>query len=532
MLSVRGKAALVLASQALSVFIASGSLLVTGRFFDPAAYGMVAVAFGIGGFLGLLTDWGVGGAHVRRVALGHDRNLAFGALVRIRVALLTIVMGLLALAWFLSEHRLFAAFSRSTTAAVLALGFVYHGLTLVRSLIDSTWQAEQKVHLIEALRTADSLLVLLLLSQAGLVLAAVNGYGPPFIAVGRFWASLFGLQGPWTVADSALLILGAYTLGRAVTLVVAVVIAWRDGLRVGPWDAEVARSYRSFAFALLFSSVIGILLNSMDVLVLGAFWPATEVGLYAGAQRLANLCTLAGSAVAALLFPRFAALHGRNDVEGKETTFVAAQRYLLLVVAPMVVAMVVLPREGIGASLGPGYLASAPTLRWLAAWALTMTLLQPVGARLMGEGQVRPLVVSSALMTGLNLALVLVLVPPGLAGLGARGAAIAMFVAALASLLYLRVWVYRQHATPFWHGHLGRILGCSIACGGFWWAVARAMPSTWIDEAWELVVLGFAGLAFDLVLLILVRELGPDDWALVRQVRHLPTSLKRGLSKE
>lgn len=521
MMSVRGKGALVLASQALSAFIAYGALVVTGRFFDPASYGMVALAFSLGSLLALVTDWGVGAAHIRRVAMGHDRNAAFGTLVRIRGMLLAVAVVVLLAAWVLSGHRLFTVFSRSVTPSVLLLGFVFQGIVIARSLVESTWQAEQKVHLIEGLRTLDSVATLILLSQAGLLVAALQGVAPPLVGVGRFWGDLLGLQGPLTIEQAALLILGCYTAVRLLGLIVAAFIARKEGLRVGPWDVKVARSYRGFALALAFSGVVALLLSSMDTMTLGAFWDAREVAYYAGGQRLASMATLGGTAVAAILFPRFAQLHSQADQAGKDATFEAAQRWLLLITAPLAAAMLALPGPGILASLGPAYLASVPTLRWLAAWALLTVLVQPVSTRLMGEGHLRPLIVAGVLATTLNAAMDLVLVPRALLGWGAPGAAAATLIATAASYAYLRLWVRRHHATPIWHAHVGRILACAAAVGVAWWAAGTYLPGPALDRSWKLLVVGLLGLAAYTGALVAAREMTSDDLAPFRAVGRL-----------
>jgi O-antigen/teichoic acid export membrane protein len=216
-------------------------------------------------------------------------------------------------------------------------------------------------------------------------------------------------------------------------------------------------------------------------------------------------------------------LHARGDKEGQDATFRAAQRFLVLIAAPLVAAMIALPTNGILVTLGPAYLESATPLRWLAGWALFMTLSQPVSTRLMAEGHNRVLVVAIALNAVSDIVLNVLFIPRW----GPTGAAATTLVSALLGFAYLRAWSLRAHGTPLWQPGVVRTLAAAAVTGLTWWSAAQALPPSWLDHAWELIVAGIAGLVMYVGLLAALREVTAEDARIVARVVHPRTWLPR-----
>jgi O-antigen/teichoic acid export membrane protein len=161
----------------------------------------------------------------------------------------------------------------------------------------------------------------------------------------------------------------------------------------------------------------------------------------------------------------------------------------------------------------------------LALWALLSTLFHPLNARLMGEGRARVLLTATAVAAVVNLLLLGVLVPPGLVGLGATGAALATFGAVAASYAYARLWSARNHQVVFWDPSMLRVLAAATLTGVAWWGAAAVMPPSWLDHAWKLALLGLAGTGLYGLLLQLVGELTQDDRDTLKRLLH-PSSWK------
>ncbi len=526
--SVRTKAAIMLASQATSAIVAYGSLLIVGRFFEPASYGMFAFALGASGLLAFFTDIGVSLAYQRAVAGGAAPRTLFGVMLRLRLAL-TGMAGLVGLSlWWLAGVNLETRVSDATTWHVLAIVAFFQVFVLIRTTVESTWMAQQRIHLVEGLRLVDSVSVLFLLSNAGLLLAALNGWSPPFVAVGTLWADLLGLHEPLGLEGAAMLIAGSYAAAKLLGLGIALRWARRDELRLTAWDPMAARRLIRSALPLALALAVAGIVTSNDVVMLGYFWGAVEVAQYAAAQRLAGISLLAGGSVAALLFSRYAELHSQGDKAGTDSTFRAAQRFIVLIAAPLVAAMVALPQNGLLATVGPGYVASTTPVRWLAGWALFSTLSQPVVTRLMAEGHNRVLVIAVVLNAGSDVVLNLLFIPHW----GPSGAAATTLVSAGIGYAYLRFWSKRAHGTPLWEPGVFRTLFAALLVGVIWWVAGQSLPTTWLDNAWELLVAGILGLMVYVGFLLLLKEVGPEDGRIVARLFHPGAWLPRKQTEE
>lgn len=518
MMAVRTKAAIVLASQALSAAVAYGSLILIGRLFLPLSFGSYAYAFGLTSLFVLLSDLGLNYVHQRNVAMGLPIGPSLGVFMRLRLAFLAALLLLALLAWVVLP-AIVVSILRTTTPLVLAWLMILQVMVILRAFLEGTWQAQQLVHRVEGLRLLESGLTLAFLANAGLLLAAVNGWRPPLAQVGMAWAEALHLVGPFTVEQGALLIAGSYTAAKLVCLLVALVWWLGDGWVRLPWDKALARDFIKLSIPLSVTALLSLVITSFDIVALGITWDAEEVAYFGIAQRLGMVGLLIGISIASVLFPRYAQLHALGDKAGLDHTFHMAQRYLVLIAAPIAAAMLALPAQGLNVTVGPNYGASVAPLRWLAAWAFVMTLATPLQSRVMAEGRARTLLIVAAIGAGVVVVLNLVLVPHALLGFGAAGAAAATFVAGLACYAYLRHWSYQTHGTALWGVHLWRVLVAAGLTGALWWAAGRVVPHL-LQYAWQLLVIGLAGLILYVLLLALLREVGRDDWQMVSRIMN------------
>lgn len=533
-MSVAGrKATLVLLSNALGAALGYATLLLIGRYVPPAAYGSVLFALSVTGLAAVVTNLGIGAVHQRQVAQGIDVSRALGAFVRIRAVLGVAVVGLLLGAYLVWTRVLGRPLTDATTPLVLAVAMLFHALNGSRQVLFDTWIGQQRVHRVEIVRQVDTVLVVLAVANAGLLLAHLSGgRWEPLPAVGAFWARLLGLDAPLSVAQAALLVAACYTLAKGLSLIVAWAFSLRDRVRVGPWDAGLARAYVRLAVPFALTGALGLVLGYTDTILLGFFWTAREVGLYGTAQKLASISLLAASAVSGVLFARFSALHAAGDVAAGDALFRRAQRYLMALVVPAVAFLAAVPRTTIHVAVGDAYLDAAGPVRLLALCALVATLEQPMAARLMGEGRARVLTGSALLNTLLNVALNLVLLPRGWGlGLGVTGAAIATLASTLLSYAYVRLRMRQLHGIPWMDSHQVRMLLAGLAVGLGWWLAAATWPGLFL-RAWELLLWAGAGTLAFLAILALLGELHGRDLAFLRKAAHPKALLQELLGRQ
>ncbi len=119
-------------------------------------------------------------------------------------------------------------------------------------------------------------------------------------------------------------------------------------------------SWASVAIGLAVSQWLLQVVQQADVVILGWFVGAREVGLYAAAARVARVADLAQEGVAFLALPMFSR-HFAVGGDGLQSIATRAARLALLVVAPLVAGGVLL-RTQVLAAFGPEFTAAAPCL--------------------------------------------------------------------------------------------------------------------------------------------------------------------------
>lgn len=514
------KATLVLLSNMAGAALGYLALLLVGRYFVPEAYGAYLFALSLTGMFALLSNLGLGAAHQRHVAQGMDPGRALGVLVRLRAALGAVLLALFVAAYLLWGALGGRTLTDATTPTVLGLALVLQALNGARQVFLDTWQGRQQVHRIEWVRLVDTAIAVLLLGNAALMIAYLQGRWEILPGIGAFWARLLGFSSSPGPETTAAVLASCYLLGKAMTLALAWVWSLRDRFRLGPWDRELARSYIHFALPFALIGAIALVLQYTDTVMLGFFWTAREVGLYGAAQKLATLCLLAAAAVGTVLFPRFAQLRAAGDSVREAGTFDKSERYLTLLAAPLAAAMVALPREGIHVAVGDGYLEAALALQFLALWAFVGGVSTPLTSRLMGAGATGLLLRASALNAGLNAAFNLVLVPQAALGLGPAGSALATLLAGVISYVYLRAHGRQRYGIPWVSGHQARIVAAAALAGAAWAGAAYALGPEWFDRAWELAAWGVAGTALYALALAALGELHARDLAFLRKAAH------------
>jgi O-antigen/teichoic acid export membrane protein len=146
--------------------------------------------------------------------------------------------------------------------------------------------------------------------------------------------------------------------------------AWRL-----PRDWRALRPLLSFGGWVTVSNVVNPVLVSLDRLMLGAAAGVAAIGYYTAPYELVSRLLLVAGAAAGALFPTVTALGTADDAAALRRLFGQSVRNLLLVIAPVVLAVAVFAPEILRAWLGADYAArSATPLRLLAFGVLVNAL--------------------------------------------------------------------------------------------------------------------------------------------------------------
>ena len=176
-----------------------------------------------------------------------------------------------------------------------------------------------------------------------------------------------------------------------------------------PGEPVQFRNLLATAMPMYGSAIADVVMTFSDVLILGMFATAADVGVYTAAARTALLTRfllLANSAVAA---PRFAALHAANDTEGMARLAVRSTLLTTVSSVPLLLIFIAFP-EQILSLFGPQFEAGAQALIILSVGQFVNAATGPVGYLLNMCGyhriEGRIAVVGALLTVGLCFALI------------------------------------------------------------------------------------------------------------------------------
>jgi O-antigen/teichoic acid export membrane protein len=259
-------------------------------------------------------------------------------------------------------------------------------------------------------------------------------------------------------------------VGVAMASLVYALVTWVTLNRVrqttiapGPRVYE-ASEWLTFAVPMLLDSLFFVpLVGSLDVLVLGYFRSAEEVGIYSAVLRLAPLTALPLFAFNRAFAPTIAELYGKGDRMQLAHSFKLITRWVFTFSLPIFIVFVV-GGSTILSLFGPEFVAGALVLSTLALGRLIDAGTGPVGYMLVMTGHPRLNLLNSALLLGFDLGLSIWLVP----SYGLIGMAVAQAVS-VAAVNLLRVLEVRKilDMTPYDRGFLKPLFSGVVSLGLF-----------------------------------------------------------------
>jgi O-antigen/teichoic acid export membrane protein len=280
--------------------------------------------------------------------------------------------------------------------------------------------------------------------------------------------------------------------------------------------------------------VTAIIAQRTSQIMLGFWYDAHELGLYAGAAKLSEALFILSSGVQIVLLPVVAGLHARGDQEGLRRAVLEAERWVSMLLWPAVAFIILAARPVVHILLSDEFLAAAPILIILSVHALLASLRAPLQTKAMGLGEFRfaGRVALAAMLTVVALNLVLIPESIGgvtLAGLGARGAAFASLGSGVVTLLAYRRKAHEWTGHPLFSVHLLRHAGAALAT-----MAALTLAAPWLGlpplaatRVWHLALYALLVLASYSTILAAVGELRGSDLRLARAAFASQTAKSR-----
>jgi O-antigen/teichoic acid export membrane protein len=223
---------------------------ITARLLTPEDYGVIGMVAILTGFLSIFKDMGLAAATIQKPTVTKDQvSTLFWVNIAVCSALAVLTAGFApALAWFYGDGRLIAI------TAVTALGFIFNGLTVQHDAL---------------LRRQMRFVALSSISIASIVV----GYSVAIVLAWRgfsYWSLVYS-----QLAQFATSTIGVWTVCR-----------WRPGM---PKRDSGVRSMIKFGGNFTGFSLVSYFARNFDNLLIGKFWGAQQLGVYARAYQLMGL---------------------------------------------------------------------------------------------------------------------------------------------------------------------------------------------------------------------------------------------------
>lgn len=250
-----------------------------------------------------------------------------------------------------------------------------------------------------------------------------------------------------------------------------------------------------------------------DTLILGAFRPETDVGLYSAAMTLGRLLLAGNGALTYIFLPVAARLKREGDFDSLRKVFVTSTRWILVITVPLFLLFTLLPGASLDAVFGRTYTAGALALSVITIGSFISVAVGPVNSCLAGLGMTRTLLMTTVVSAGSNVLLSFLLIPP----FGLQGASVAWTVArALYPASGLFALWYAVGITPF-RRTLVYPLVVSLAIGIPVFGLLRVLHT----PAWTVYPLFFVGAGIFLLALLLTRCVEDGDLVAFRHAEKV-----------
>jgi len=494
------KSALIVSSKILDGIFGYIGLFFITKYMSPYDYGVVAFAIGFVSLFSIFSSFGFNSAHVKKVSEGLDFGLCNGTFLAIKSILIVVSTFLLVSSIFIWKVVLHRGFETPEHELAIYIILVYWIFNLLTGFFINTFMAKKEMAKVQIPFLIGSI------AKAGTTIyVAIAGYGAIALAY-------------------------TYVIGHFLHLLLLIILF--RGYPIKKPSMTYIKNYTKFAMPLAVVNACSVIITNVDKVLIQLFWSSTDVGYYFSGYRITSFIGMFTAALGMILLPTFSKFHTENNFKELKTLLYKSERYLSMIVFPMVFGVVVLAEPATFILL-QGWMPAVPILQILAFFALFQALDQPYSSKFVGMNKPQIPRNRVIIIFILNLILNLILIPKGiqslgikLAGLGAQGAAIATILSYFVGLLYSRIMSWK----------IFHLLGNKRIILHFFAALIMSLIlyiilykynySIYIVRWYSLIAISFIGLCIYLLILAIFREFTKKDFIFFMETMNILEMIK------
>jgi len=471
-----------MATSIMEAALAYVALFCITRYMGPGDYGIIGFAMGFVGLFTVLDNLGFNPAHIKQVSEGKDLGRCIGTYMAAKIGFTGLMAASVIGVVFFWKNIMGRGFESSTHELAVCIILGYFVVQSIAGIFQNTFRARKEIAKSEL-----PVITRAIARTCAIFFVAVSGFGPLALAC-------------------------TYVFGDIFFLIVSMVLF--KGYPIKKPSAEYFKNYARFAIPLIAVGASTAIMTNLDKVLIQLFWAAENVGYYFAGFRIINFIIMAAASIGILLFPMISSYHANKDNASIKKIIFRSERYISMLVFPMVIGLVVLAEPAVHILLGSKFLPAIPVFRILPFFALIQTLTIPYNYQLIGMNKPKLARNRVVIMVCINVTLNIILIPKdiqilgvNLFGWGAVGAAIATVISYGVGMVYCRI-VARKLTGGNWNPRiLLHLLSASFMGIILYW-LNNLFP---IDRWYHLIGFATLGISIYLFVLFLLREFKRED---------------------
>jgi len=506
------KSLFIVIAQFITRFLGWIGLVILAKFwgdFAPDALGVIGFAMAFIGLFSVIGDLGFNQAHIKRISEGKDLGTCIGTFAAIKIVL-TVAMTIAVLtAIYIQINVLNRGFTDATTLSVIFVFLLYYILLNIQSIPTYTFNGKSEIAKMQITGIFENIVkvpLTILVVIAGVSLINLNSS----VQWPQFLQPLQHFFAEHTLGSLAM----TYVFGAVATVIVGFWFLRKYPLKKPNW--ELFKSYFSFALPVILISIISVISTNIDKIMIGFFWTAKEVGYYFTVQQITGLVGVFSSALSVILFPTISNYHSQKNFENIKQTTYLANRYISMIITPVVIVTIVFVVPVINILLSEAFLPAKYVLITILIYIFISTLMAPYGSLISGINRPGIAAVIGAIMCIINIVLNLLFIPQwGLLSSiginGPEGAAVATLLSGIVGIFLLMLIAKKLAGIKLLRYHTPRHIIAGLIMGFILYFIAYQTSLFLVIRWYTFLGLSFVGLGIYLAILFIIREFKKQD---------------------
>lgn len=479
--------------------------------FTPKAIGVLGFAISFIELFNIISDLGFNAAHVKRISEGRELGSCIATFAVIKIILTSLMVII-----FLTIKNIFSIkFFDATTESVIIILLLYYIFLDLYQIAYFTFEGRKEIAKRELMTIMQSVKtpLIIIIGFAGVSSEGIKSLieWPEFLQPLKIYLSLH------TYGSLAM----AYLFSSITIFLIGFWLLRRYPLKKPNWG--LFKCYIGFALPTVLLSAMHILSTNVDKVMIGYFWTSTEVGYYFSVQQFFQMIIIFSGSIGIVLFPTISEFHSKNDFSKIKKTIHLAERYMSLIITPIVVVVVIFSSQIINIMLNSSFLPASTVLSLLTIYAFIASLMTPYYSLIKGCNKPIIVTVIGSIMFSTNVILNYFLIPRWgfLSSLGIYAHTAAGFATIFSGLLGLigyRLVAKRYTGIKI----LQRYMPCHLLAGLIMAGVLYLLNYLIALTRWyHLIIFSGGGLLVYLGVLYLLREFKKEDLNFFLSLFHI-----------